>query len=116
VAATGSADLDAYRARLEREPAELTRLIDALAVHVTSFFRDPRVFEALAARVVPSLVRATRPDGTIRAWVVGASTGEEAYSLAMVLGDDVWTVNCTKPMGNPRREWEVLASDVDAKA
>src|SRR5207249_7166707 len=55
VAATGSADLDAYRARLEREPAELARLIEALSIHVTSFFRDPGVFEAIRDRALPLL-------------------------------------------------------------
>ncbi len=92
-----------YRARLARDPEEVDRLVAALVVPVTGFFRDPPLFEALAGTVLPGLA-AARPQRLLRAWVAGAATGEEAWSLAMLL-----EAAC---QGGP--EFEIVASDVDA--
>lgn len=106
IAATGCRDARAYLAFLEGREDELGRLLEALLVRVTSFFRDPPAFEALRDRVVPELAAAALGrEVPIRAWVVGAATGEEAYSLAMLLED-----------GLAGRDFEVLGSDVDAPA
>ncbi|WP_440949329.1 CheR family methyltransferase [Methanosphaerula subterraneus] len=69
---------------LQENPPELDLLFKELLIGVTSFFCDPAVWEELGDRVIPDLIAAS-PDGTtLRAWVAGCSTGEEALSLAIV--------------------------------
>lgn len=81
-ASTSMAD---YVRTLRQTPAEVTALADDLLIHVTGFFRDPEVWTVLRERVIDPLV-AERPDGAeIRCWVSACATGEEAYSLAMLL-------------------------------
>jgi two-component system CheB/CheR fusion protein len=74
-----------YVELLEKSPEEVRGLFQDLLIHVTRFFREPESFEALAAEVFPKLVEGKDPDRAIRAWVCGCATGEEPYSLAMVL-------------------------------
>lgn len=95
-------DAPAYVRSLADDPAELDRLAAALLVHTTSFFRDPEVFETLRAVVLPSL--AADPRRRIRAWVIGAATGEEAYSVAIALASTPESSGLS---------WEVLATDRD---
>jgi len=73
-----------YVAMLERDPRELHRLQADLLIHVTSFFREPDSFVALAQNVLPNLLR-NRHDVPFRVWVPGCSSGEETYSLVMVI-------------------------------
>ncbi len=73
-----------YLQHLQRNPQELDVLFSEMLIGVTSFFRDPKVWQDLATQLVPGLLTASRP-GPLRAWVLGCSTGEEAYSLAMLL-------------------------------
>ena len=68
-----------YIAVLDREPAEYERLLDALTINVTKFFRNWETYEAMARHVVPALWDA---GGLARAWSAGCSSGEEPYSLA----------------------------------
>ncbi len=78
-------DLEAYAALLDRDPAEASALSEEVLIHVTGFFRDPEVFEALKAQVFPKILQ-NRPRLTpIRIWVPGCSTGEEVYSIAICL-------------------------------
>lgn len=99
--AAAVASLEDYLPHLE-DDLEAQRLISAIVVPVTSFFRDPAVFEALQTSVLPRLcARIGRP---LRAWTIGVATGEEAWSLAMLL--DV----ATEATGG----FELLATDVDA--
>ena len=77
---TGKLDLGAYRAFVESDPDEAGRLAQALLVSVTSFFRDPDVWESLRKL----LVEVADPDREFRIWVPGCATGEEAYTVAMV--------------------------------
>ena len=79
--------LDDYIALLTEDAHEVEQLHDDLAAGVMSFFRDPDAFGALASKVVPSLVEPSPSDQPIRIWVPGCSTGEEAYSLAMLIAD-----------------------------
>jgi two-component system CheB/CheR fusion protein len=73
-----------YVRYLQENSQELDLLFKELLIGVTSFFRDPAVWEELRLKLLPALM-ASRPDGCVlRAWVPGCSTGEEAYSLAMV--------------------------------
>jgi two-component system CheB/CheR fusion protein len=85
----GCADTAAYAARLAADPAEQAQLVKDLLIHVTGFFRDPEVFEALAASTIPGLVAAHLPAHPLRVWVVACSTGEEAWSLAMLFHEAI---------------------------
>ena len=76
---------DDYARFLERDSAEAQALYRDVLINVTSFFRDPEVFDALKEQVFPAIVGAKAEPGPIRIWVPGCSTGQEAYSLAMVL-------------------------------
>jgi two-component system CheB/CheR fusion protein len=78
-------ELPAYLAVLREEPGEVRELADDLLVTVTNFFRDAEVFEALERDVVPRLFEGKGPDDDVRVWSVGCATGEEAYSLAILL-------------------------------
>jgi two-component system CheB/CheR fusion protein len=100
--ATSGLDPVEYLRRLELDPVELERLAAELLVRVTSFFRDPAVFLRLESVVLPSLLSTSSPGELLRAWVVGAATGEEAYSLGMLLAD---------ACGAAGRAYEVLATD-----
>ena len=73
-----------YVQYLKHNPQELDVLFSEMLIGVTTFFRDPQVWEDLATQVLPTLC-ATQCSGPVRAWVLGCSTGEEAYSLAMLL-------------------------------
>ncbi len=102
-------DVAAYARHLEHNPAETRLLFKELLIGVTAFFRDPAAWEALR-NALTALV-ATRPAGVLRAWVAGCSTGEEAYSLA-ILFDEVLTP--LRP--SPRRTVQIFATDLDADA
>jgi two-component system CheB/CheR fusion protein len=78
-------DLPAYLRSLQGNPPEVRALYEDILIHVTAFFRDPEVFETLKARVFPEILRHKTEGAPIRIWVAGCSTGEEVYSLAMVL-------------------------------
>jgi two-component system, chemotaxis family, CheB/CheR fusion protein len=75
----------AYAQFLEQDHEEAAALYRDVLINVTSFFRNPAMFEALRAEVFPEIVRARTPARPIRIWVPGCSTGQEAYSLAMAL-------------------------------
>jgi two-component system, chemotaxis family, CheB/CheR fusion protein len=80
-----STDLQAYVERLRGERDELDVLYRDLLIGVTRFFRNEEAFAVLEHRVLPELLRGGRPDVPFRVWVAGCATGEEAYSLAIVL-------------------------------
>jgi chemotaxis protein methyltransferase CheR len=77
----GCATLSALQDRLLHEPSILAELLDVMTVQVTELFRDPSYFRALREQVVPVL----RTYPSLKVWVAGCSTGEEAYSLAILL-------------------------------
>src|SRR5439155_6521131 len=78
-----------YLDYLEVHPDEFVHLFNTILINVTSFFRDPSVWEFLETNVVPA-VAAAKPDGQpIRLWSAGCATGQEAYSLAMILGEQL---------------------------
>lgn len=78
-------DADVYARYLRERPAELQTLFRELLINVTSFFRDPQAFVALKNDVLPRML-ADKPAGyVLRIWVAGCATGEEAYSIAMLL-------------------------------
>lgn len=77
--------LDAYARYLKENPAELQLLFKDLLINVTSFFRDPEVWESFRQEVLPILFADKPDDYAIRIWVAGCATGEEAYTIAMLL-------------------------------
>ena len=78
-------ELGAYLGLLREQPAEVHALAEDMLITVTNFFRDPEVFAALATDVVPGLFEGRGAKDTVRVWSVGCATGEEAYSLAILL-------------------------------
>lgn len=94
---------EAYALRVQGDARECTALLEACLVGHTSFFRDLDVMRALASRVFPALARASQ-GSVLRAWVAGAATGEEVWSLAMLLD-----------AASPGR-FDLLATDVSATA
>jgi two-component system CheB/CheR fusion protein len=80
-------DVEAYMVRLDRHPEEAQALFNTILINVTGFFRDPEAWEQLAQQVVPRLLAAAESTGTLRVWSAGCSTGEEAYSIALLLAE-----------------------------
>jgi two-component system CheB/CheR fusion protein len=77
--------LDEYAAFLKNNPEEVDALYQDILIGVTSFFRNPDSYDALKTRVLPRIFRDRSRQEPVRVWVLGCSTGEEAYSLAMTL-------------------------------
>ena len=101
--------MDAYVRYLQQTSAEVEALFRDLLIGVTSFFRDPEAFQALEEQVIPKLL-ADRPANTvIRVWVPGCSTGEEAYSLAILLQEQLETLKRGYKL-------QIFASDIDSRA
>ncbi|MFN3846443.1 MAG: CheR family methyltransferase [Paracoccaceae bacterium] len=105
----GPNDVPVYLNRLRSDTEERDVLTNDLLIHVTGFFRDPAVFDHLARYAVPELVAAARPDKPLRIWVAGCSTGEEAYSLAMIFIEALAD-------GQPAGRLQILASDIDPES
>ena len=84
MAMAGIVDNNRYLELLTKDPTEIQCLANDLFINVTSFFRDAESFDVLAEKIVTELVRAHPPDRPIRVWAAGCSTGEEAYSIAML--------------------------------
>ena len=80
-----SLDIDMYVEQLRRDPRELSSLYEDLLIGVTRFFRDDEAFDTLEHRIIPELVERVDGDEQIRVWVPGCATGQEAYSIAMLL-------------------------------
>ena len=96
---------------LRENPQEIELLFKELLIGVTSFFRDPPAWEQFKTEVIPALLAAYPKGGVLRAWASGCSTGEEAYSLAMVFKEALERV---KPAGN--FSLQVFATDLDRDA
>ncbi len=83
----GSVAMNDYLSYLKKHPAEAYLLAKELLIGVTRFFRDEEAFEALKTQVIPQLVAANMDTKTLRVWVTACSTGEEAYSIAILIKD-----------------------------
>src|SRR5690606_7751276 len=86
---TGHGTVDGYLACVREHRHEQQALVRDLLISVTKFFRDPEGYALLRREVIDPLVDAARPGDTLRAWVAGCATGEEAYSLAIELFESV---------------------------
>jgi two-component system CheB/CheR fusion protein len=85
MAANAIDDLDTYARYLQENAVERKALYRDLLINVTSFFRDPEAFAALSASVLPGLLEGKAAGETVRVWVAGCASGEEAYSIAILL-------------------------------
>jgi len=86
------ADAATYAHYLQEHPEEVQVLFKELLIRVTSFFRDPEAFETLEKKMLPDLIGKMTETDTIRVWVPGCGTGEEAYSIAILLRECVQEV------------------------
>jgi two-component system, chemotaxis family, CheB/CheR fusion protein len=102
-------DMDRYLELLQSDNRELDLLAKDLLINVTSFFRDPKVFDLLAKEIIPDLIRRQASDQPLRIWIAGCSTGEEAYSLVMLFREQITAAKCNVKL-------QVFASDVDPDA
>ena len=102
--ATGSLDYAAYLRVLRTDPREIPLLVDRLTVHVTEFFRDSEVYDAVERQAFPFL-EADFPGKIWNIWSAGCSSGEEPYSLAIALKE--WRVT------HPEGDFLVKATDID---
>lgn len=103
------ADIAEYADLIRSEREEIDALVDDLLISVTGFFRDPPAWDVFEERVAAPLLAGHDPARPVRAWVAGCATGEEAYSLAMVLLEK----------GRRRRDplqFEIFATDLSARA
>jgi two-component system CheB/CheR fusion protein len=103
----GVATLEEYLPLLQGGETEARALVRDLLISVSGFFRDPLAFEALAA-AVPALFEGKGPADTVRVWVAGCATGEEAYSIAILLGEHAATLSDPPQV-------QMFATDIDEK-
>ena len=102
-------EIPAYIQQLRSLPHEAELLFRELLISVTRFFRDREAFEALEAKVIAELLADPRSAEPIRVWVAGCATGEEAYSVAILLKEALLRSECRRPV-------QVFATDVDDRA
>src|SRR5512140_3090135 len=101
--------MEGYVKYLQQTPVEAEALFRDLLIGVTNFFRDPEAFKALEAQVIPKLFAGKPADAVIRVWSPGCSTGEEAYSIAILLQEHL----------EARKQGckvQVFATDIDSQA
>jgi two-component system, chemotaxis family, CheB/CheR fusion protein len=106
VGASGFAN---YQDFLEVVPEEFTRLFNTILINVTTFFRDPQVWEYLASNVLPEVAGSPDSGEPIRVWSAGCASGEEAYSVAMLLAERLG-------LEQLRDRVKIYATDVDDEA
>jgi len=100
-----------YIGLLKENPQEPELLFNEFLIGVSSFFREPLEWELLKEKVIPSILAERKHNDTIRAWVSGCSTGQEAYSLAMVFDEVLHQLNCSQCFS-----LQIFATDLDIKA
>lgn len=100
-----------YVRYLKGNPQEVSLLFKELLIGVTNFFRDPQSWACLDKEILPALITANPAGKTMRAWVAGCSTGEEAYSLAILFKE---VLERLKPKG--RFSLQIFATDLDPDA
>lgn len=103
------ASMESYVAYLQKNPAEVEALFRDLLIGVTNFFRDPEAFTALETQVIPRLFAGKPADAVIRVWTAACSTGEEAYSIAILLQEHMRS----HKLGH---KVQIFATDMDSRA
>ncbi len=104
-----SIDFERYVDQVENDPDELNSLYQDLLIGVTQFFRDSEAFDTLGKKAIPDILSRLEPTEEVRMWVAGCATGEEAYSLAMLLHEEM--VKRDRPI-----HAKVLATDVHKRS
>lgn len=94
---------------LEVHADEFQPLFDTVLINVTDFFRDPQAWQSLATRVLPRILAGKGEDEPVRCWSAGCASGEEAYTLAMLLAEELGDQEL-------RRRVKIYATDVDDHA
>lgn len=107
----GVESLSAYAQLLAQSPQEIDLLFKELLIGVTSFFRDKPVWDYLATTAIPALLQRRQEERRLRLWVAGCSTGEEAYSLAIVLSEALQALPAP-----PDFSIQIFASDLNPDA
>ncbi|GGD97017.1 methyltransferase [Aureimonas endophytica] len=102
-------DVADYVEVLRGQPDEAQNLFNDLLIGVTQFFRDKKEFELLETQIIPRLFQDKRRDDQLRVWVIGCSTGEEAYSIAILLREHMATLDEVPQV-------QIFASDLDGRA
>jgi len=108
--ARGTADYAAYAALLDGDPAEYDHLLDTLTINVTKFFRNMDTWEAVRESVLPQLF--DRDDRQLRVWSAGAASGEEAYTVSMLLHDHGRRTGQAERVGRFR----IVGTDIDRRS
>ncbi len=106
---TRTESLETYYAFLRANSGEAQALLSDLLITVTSFFRDRHAFEALQSQVLPRLLDGRDPNDPVRVWVPGCATGEEAYSIAILVLEETERNGFWPPI-------QIFASDLDGQA
>ena len=101
--------MDGYFKFMQQTPDEVKALFRDLLIGVTSFFRDPEAFKALEELAIPNLFAGKPTDSVVRVWVPACSTGEEAYSIAILLQERLEELNQAFKV-------QVFATDIDGRA
>ena len=101
--------LEGYVKYLQQTPAEVEALFRDLLIGVTNFFRDPAAFQMIEEQLIPKLFEGKRAGDVVRVWSAGCSTGEEAYSLAILLQERMETLKQSYTV-------QVFATDIDSRA
>ena len=104
-------DFDAYVRLLQRGDGEMKHLLNAVTINETSFFRHPSQCDALEEKILPDRIARRRREGsqTVRVWSAACSTGDEAYTLAILIAERI------QPRF-PSMQFEILATDIDTDA
>ncbi|MGK2910121.1 MAG: CheR family methyltransferase [Sphingobium sp.] len=98
-----------YQANLEADPSEFENLLNTVLINVTSFFRDPEAWDVLKTEVLPQMIARLDSDTPVRVWSVGCASGEEPYSIAMLLADQMG-------LSDFCRRVKIYATDLDEEA
>ena len=107
--AVGVEDFASYTDYLEVHPDEFTHLFNTILINVTAFFRDHETWEYVAGEVIPRILQGKSSDDPVRVWCAGCATGEEAYTVAMLL------LEALGPRDFDRRV-KIFATDLDEEA
>ncbi|HEX6750468.1 MAG TPA: CheR family methyltransferase [Longimicrobium sp.] len=105
----GVDDYAAYRTYLEAHPEEFTALFNTILINVTGFFRDPEAWDVLVREHLPALIARKRPSEPFRVWSAGCASGEETYTLAIVLAEALG-------LDRFRDQVKIYATDADDEA
>ena len=106
---THSLNLAEYAKLLDHNPEEVNVLVKEILIGVTNFFRDPAFFEKLKEKALYPIVQNANEEDPIRVWSAGCSTGEEAYSLAILFQEILEELHV-------KRDIKIFATDIDIQA